>query len=751
MVPSLLVHSHTNSTTHRWAPRGPQCCARTRNRASNPKALVSPPTFCLLTRRLTTVVQHLKNRISSPFDFQHLTHTNRHHFAALQEAPENELANGFHAVRASQAPRRDLTGIKAENLHASDVSAEDSTPGPRRSLSAVELRPSPDFVDQVVDAEEPPQSPENSARPSLRQSRSVESFSRPGINPRLHRHTQSANAPPRMASRLPASGSPDAARANRQSGAWDHVAPLSPARLSSMAEEPDYMGHALTTPDNSAIHPMSPAFSPGLEDVAEEPERFVSPRPAPQPPNRSSQSPRSPHYASFSPNPRSPIGKTHARRDSHVLPKQLNLQNMVYPASGTSEALASPGLTRKHSIRKPLGARKPSNAWRVIEESWEDDIDYIYDNALEAECELDWESPAGNGKSDNRSRLPNQQSHQQISAVSPKSSLAPSPVVDEGPLPSPGLFTGNFRTSLLVPNVNNVPDLEPRSAISSSTADTRVHTPSDYFNPQGFPYAPFAEADRFSFAPSLLGSPDFKEQVPREDMYDHVLADYEGLDKHFPLLEPSQSVASSTRSSHARASKHSSYESSLMSSGHGSGSWTMGGVRRSGSSAGSLPELVHSSRNTRQDISSVVHKLTEEVDSLTVHDDYHVGDDDDVTPPGHALREQTFFASDDEQDSTTSPKTTLDADMKSSLELARQGSIGSLARVRTSHKHAASEGAAKLLAPNKAVADLRTSNSRNRAGSVPQKSRGQYLSLFPTPPKRSAGTTPISPLSPTAN
>ena len=688
-------------------------------------------------------MQHLKNRISSPFDFQHLTHTNRHHFAALQEGSENEFVNGFHAVRASQAPRRNLNGIKAEDLHSSDGSVEDTTPAPRRSLSAMQLRPSPDFVDHVVNADEPPQSPEDLSRPSLRQSRSVESFSRPGINPRIHRHTQSANPPPRMSSRLPSAGSPDTAR--RQSGAWDHVVPLSPTRLASMAEEPDYMGHALTTPDNSAIHPMSPAFSPGLEDVAEEPERFVSPRPAPQPPSRS---PRSPHRASFSSNPRSP--RTHARRDSHVLPKQLNMQNIVRPASAMSEALPSPGLTRRHSIRKPLGARKPSNSWRVIEESWEDDIDYIYDNALEAECELDWECPSGNGKSDDRSRQSNQQSHKRVSAVSPKSSAMHSPVVADEPLPSPGLFSGNFRTSLLVPNVNNVPDLEPRSAISTSTADTRVHTPSEYFNPQWFPYAPFAEADRFSFAPSLLGSPDFKEQIHREDMYDHVLADYEGLDKHFPLLEPSQSVASSTRSSNARTSKHSSYESSLVSSGHGSGSWNVGGVRRSGSSAGSLPELVHSSRNTRNDFSSVAHKLTEEVDSFTMQSDYDV-EDDDVTPPGHSLREHTFFASDDEQVSTNSASATLGAEMKSSLELARQGSTGSSARVRASHKYASSEGAAKLLAPNKAVTDVRTSNSRNRAGSVPQKSRGQYLSLFPTPPKHSAGITPTSPLGPTAN
>ncbi|KAL1608419.1 hypothetical protein SLS60_003361 [Paraconiothyrium brasiliense] len=654
--------------------------------------------------------QNLKNRISSPFDFQHLTHTNRHHFAALEEATENELADGFRAVRASQVPRRNLNGIKAQDLHSSNCSEEDLVGPERRSISAMELRPPPDFIDHVVET------PDNSMRPSLRQSRSVESFSRPGVNARSHRHTQSANAPPRGSSRLPVAGHDDVqdtapARTHRQSGVWDNLAPLSPTRmgalLSSMAEEPDYVGHALTTPDDSAIHPFTPPFSPGLEDVAEEPERFVSPRPAPLPPAKSPKSPRSPRSpsrGSFSLSQRSPVAKSHARRDSHVLPKQINTQNIMRSTTQMSETLASPGLSRKYSIRKPPSARRKSNTWRVIEESWEDDIDYIYDNALEAECELDWD-----GNNDDVDQSPEQQPRRQSTTVPSSSSAVSSPMMEEEPPLSPGLFAGNFRASLLVPNMNNVPELEPRSAISSST--TSVQTPSDYFNPQG----PFGEAGRFSFTPSL------KEQIPREDMYDNLLADYEGSDKHFPLLEPIRSVASSTRSSHVRASKCSSYDSSMVSSGHGSGSWTAG-IRRSASSTGSLPELVHSSRVPRQDLSTVVDKLAEDMDSFTTQDEIDL-EDDEATPPGHTPQERTFFASDDEQETANFAQTTLNAEMKTSLELARQGSTASSSRSRA-HKYASSEGAAKLLSPS--------SNTRSRAGSVPQKAR---LSLFPAPPK----------------
>lgn len=708
----------TTTMSRSQEPDDHRCCVRAGSRQTKRRALVgsSHPTVPFLY--LTKTAQTLKSQISSPFDFQHLTHTNRQHFAALEEATEVELAAGFRAVRASQAPCRNLNGINTQDLYSSNLSEEDLAGAERRSISALELRPPPDFIDHVIEPQEPAASTEGLMRPTLRQSRSVESFSRPGVNARTHRHTQSANPPPRGSSRLPAANH-DAqdtvtVRTNRQSGVWDNVAPLSPTRMGGllpiMAEEPDYVGHALTTPDDSAIHPYTPPFSPALEDVAEEPERFVSPRPAPLPPNKSPKSPRSPSYGSFSFSQQSPVAKSHARRDSHVLPKQLSIQNAMQPVVQTPEALAS--LSRKHSMRKPSNARRRSNTWRVIEESWEDDIDYIYDNALEAECELDWD-----GNSHDRDRASGQQSHRQAAAIPSNSSAVSSPVFEDEPPLTPGLFGGNFRASLLVPNMRNVPELEPRSAVSSST--TSVQTPSDYFNPQG----PFGEAGRFSFTPSVLGSADGKDQIPRDDMYDNLLADYEGSDKHFPLLEPTSSITSSTRSSHVRTSK-SSYDSSVMSNGHGSGSWTTG-IRRSAGSAGSLPELVHSSRAPRQDLSPVVDKLSEDMNAFVLQDENN--EDNEATPPGQSPQARTFFASGDEHESANLAQTTLSAEMKTSLELARQGSTGSLSRSRTHHKHASSDGGAKLLASN--------STTRIRAGSTPQKGRGQYLSLFPSPPK----------------
>lgn len=696
---------------------------------------------------LTFAGQSLKHRISSPFDFQHLTHTDRHQFAALQDASGKDLVAGFQAVSASQAPRKDLKGIKAEALHFQNFSSENLENPAQRSASALDFMPDQDLVEPAAAYQEPLPSQADATRPFLRQTRSVESFSRPGVSSRMHRHTQSANPPPRALSRASVTEgesqeqqpSPATIRLHRQSNVWDQFAPLSPTRgghLPTMEEEPDSVGHALTTPDNSAIHPFTPCFSPGLEDVAEEPERFSSPRPAPQPPVMAARSPRSssPDYFAF--NTHSTIARSQSRKSSCTSPKSSSQkQGSSRPTSQMSDTLGSPGLSRKHSIKRTSTVRRKSNTWRVIEESWEDDIDYIYDNALEAECDFDWgQASEQTFEARNRSDIV-ERDHRRESTIASHPSLAPSLMRNEEPASSPELYAGAFRPSLLVPSTINVPELEMRSAVSTSTADTGVHTPSDFFSHLVSQRNPFSEVDDYG----LLDSQEYKDHVSREEMYEDILADYEGSEKHFPLLDASRSIASSARSSHTRASKRSSYDSSMVSSGHGSGSW-VAGIRRSASSSGSLPELVHSSRVVRRDMSVIVDQLTEQVASLsTTEDDYNEREeDDDVTPPGRASHAQTFFASDENQLSE-SKETSIDAEVKTSLELARRGSNRSTRISTYQHKYASSDGAAKMLASPKSAPRSRVASS-----SVPPPKREQYFSLFPSPPTHTAAFKPAS-------
>ena len=707
---------------------------------------------------LTCVASDLKERISSPFDFQHLTHTDRHQFASIHDASERELVVEFSAVRASQAPRRDLTGIKAEDLHSERLATPDSRPTSRSAFRSPPMSPN------AQDQQESSTSSEEPLGPALRLSRSVESFSRPGVNPRTHRHTQSANPPPRISSRPsqeaiqetstdtdvePRMFSPNT---RRQSGFWEKFPPLSPdstgGPLATMVEESDYVGHAFSTPDNTACHPMTPPFSPGLEDVAEEPERFVDPRPAPLPPSRAQKSPRSPTFESFSfSRPRSPIAKSQYRRSPHTSPKATNQRTSITrPISQMSDTLASPGVNRRCSIRRAPTMRRKSNTWRVIEESWEDDIDYIYDNALEADCDFDWDRASVDAFED-RDRTPEQQDHKRVSTADSQDTHMSSLHADDESASRNSFYSEEMPSSLYVPSVSSVPELESRSAISSSTADTSIKTPSDLYMPSR--QYPFMEAEGLPLTPSLLLPQDFKEQVAREDMYADLLAHYEDSDAQYPFLEPTQSVSSSTRSSHVRSSKRSSYDSSLTSSGQGSGSWTSG-TRRSASSAGShgsLPELVHSSRHARRDFTTMVDRLSEQVASFAAFDEDREDDEDDeTTPPGHASKDRTFFASDDEQSQTHEDHPSVEAEVRSSLELARRGSTRST-RGLIHHKYASSDGAAKLLssAPQSAPERQSSTKSRSRAASssvAQRKNREQYLSLFPSPPTHSPLASP---------
>ncbi|KAF1851162.1 uncharacterized protein K460DRAFT_29036 [Cucurbitaria berberidis CBS 394.84] len=713
--------------------------------------------------------RNLKHRISSPFDFQHLTHTDRHQFAALEKASSDNQAASFWAVSASQSSSRSPTGIKADHLHFSNFSSEDLATSEGQSISALGFGSPPRSPESAHEWQQTDCSPRVVAsRPTLRVSRSVESFSQPGLSPRNHHHSQSGVGPPRFSSLpslVPIHDGRETLddreepivlgsyRSKRESGVWDSFAlgATSPAsQLPGLQEEEEastYFGHALSTPDDSAILAMTPPFSPSLEDVDEEPERFVSPRPAPQPPVRTPTTPRSPLFESFAFNSqRSPMSRTRVRGNSHSSTSSNQRSPLTRPMSQMSETLGSGNLTRRGSIRRPSVSRRRSNTWRAIEESWEDDVDYIYENALEADCDFEWDRASDDGDYDSHQHDLGQasrvNSHSKTQLDAQMRSL-----VHEGDAFAPTKPTSvDFRTSLLVPSARSVPDLVPTSAMSISTTGTGLLTPSNPFHGNGF-----TVDEGFALSPSLLVPQEYKDT--REVTYEDLLDEYDGSDRHFPMLDATQSTTSSSRNSHVRFSRRSSYDSSFMSSAQSSGLWSSP-VRRSASSAGSVPELVPS-RRTRKDLSFslVVEQLSEQVASLRQYDEEDK-DDDDVTPPGRNMHGRTFFASEEEPQKVHGPQSSLECELKTSLELARCGSqridrSASEGRLDTlkdlacqdsqlssrapayHHKQTLSDGATKLLNAASNATEDRPAKPRNRAASQPM------LSLFPTPPRQS--------------
>ncbi|OAG21144.1 hypothetical protein CC77DRAFT_934432 [Alternaria alternata] len=674
----------------------------------------------------------LISRISSPFDFQHLSHTDRHQIAALE---------------------KQLPDTPTDSLHFRNFSSENLATGEDRSSSALGFRSPPRSPEARHESENAPHFP-MSRRP-LRLARSIESFSQPGVSPRKHTHTSSSVQAPLQSPHLPLGppfGTPELAyeesgsiprrssRSKRESGIWDSFAlsaVSTPDIIPEILEDSSYFGHAVTTPDDSAIHATTPpSFSPSLADVAEEPERFVSPRPAPQPPLKTPTSPRSPYFGSFSfQSPRSPVtSRAHGRGQSPASPRAA--PSVSRPSSQMSDTLGSGSIPRRMSIRRPTH-RRQSNTWRAIEESWEEDVDYIYDNALEADCDFEWDRASDDGV-----RCCETPSAEQANNDSSRITSAD----------RERFASDNFRSSLLVPSTGSVPELVLASAISTSTMGTGLPpTPSGFFNANRF-----SGDTGFILSPSLLVPQEYKDN--REVTYEDLLDEYAGSDRHFPMLDASQSATSSARSSRVRLSRRSSYDSSLMSSVQGSGLWSSP-VRRSASSAGSVPELIPSRRSRKSlGYSLAGDQLSEQIAFLNQDKE-----DDDVTPPGRTLEGRTFFASDDEvpqdeEQSRSSIETelrasldlarrgsqrtnhpTVEEELKSSLDLARQGSQRSARTSARQHKQALSDGAAKLLSVSVPNED-QSAKLRNRSATTAQ-ARSPMLSLFPAPPRNTSTTS----------
>ena len=78
---------------------------------------------------LTLAGDVIKRCISEPFDFKHVTHTQRKQIQGLERVSNNQLVSEFNALRAGQRPKPELQGIKAENLSRESASgATENTP-----------------------------------------------------------------------------------------------------------------------------------------------------------------------------------------------------------------------------------------------------------------------------------------------------------------------------------------------------------------------------------------------------------------------------------------------------------------------------------------------------------------------------------------------------------------------------------------------------------------------------------------------
>lgn len=232
--------------------------------------------------------EELKRTISEPYDFQHVTHTDRVFLKSMERVTKTELVGEFSALRFGQASKPQLRGIRAEALPPQkQIDTTPTSPVTNSemnvdsSLPQMPRRPTPPLKDETE-----PLSPAHCIRISC----SVDSFSRPSTSPSISQITP----PRRYSSRRALQPSLDSPL--RSLGAYVHspshsidaygAASIEDGCVNckdiNFVEDKPLPGlppvHALTTNDDSARYLRSAPLPRALVDLADVPEEEESKR-----------------------------------------------------------------------------------------------------------------------------------------------------------------------------------------------------------------------------------------------------------------------------------------------------------------------------------------------------------------------------------------------------------------------------------------------------------------------------------------
>ncbi len=511
------------------------------------------------------------------------------------------------AIRVSRTPCRELQGIEAEDLHFKNFSSE-ALARPRSSSNSGNAPPGPTGNSPKRRSNHARRKSQSSNHRPLRHMRSVESFSQP--NPPKSPRAAKTGAtpitpPPRKSSRAARTSrhdpairyvdSPTAATSEYPltAGGFRIAEPLSHDMLSrqtsssgsSTSNDSIDLPHAVTTPDDTARH-LSPAIFGGplveLDCVPEEEEAHSSKRKTKRS-SRSSSAPRSRRSL--------PGMKTGSDRHSS--------QGSLRSVAETQERNSPPRkLTPSKGADMPqrlMTDNRESWGLRFADRGWEDDIDFCYEHAAEADCDFDWD------------RISNDRS-MSTAIVQADIFTAPSRIEAERHLEAArGLACKPkhkskhspkpLKPSGLYPGCLNAPESGAHSAQLVSRNDDEITTSGHCHTSTISHETSFNETEGFTLSPSLLIPADYG------DIYEGIID--EKAASPYPLydrtIEPPESGRESFRSSGTTLSKSSQESIALR--------------HKASNSGGSLPELVHS-RNYREEFNNVAEQLAEQIASL---------------------------------------------------------------------------------------------------------------------------------------
>ena len=314
-----------------------------------------------------------KQSISPPFNFQHVTHTARTQLPALETVDEKDLPGQFWSVSAYQRPRRHLNGIKADDLHQKyqhSGSPTGSSPNSRP------ISPLPTLTIPTEPAGDRPHiATPTSAISSLDETMFDEvRDTRFDLNEASKPMVQPAKRNFGYPKRFSSLGAPN--KLQHRTG----VPPQDPTTV----YESNSSSETSVTQSESPHHaPRSPENAEALGTVLEVPER---PRP------------EDILYRSTQPLPSVPV-QTIAKRSSQGSLRSAYLKRSSMTSTTTPvEKQTSPKSKRSsHSSRSsPKSvARSSSSDWRELsalsDTTWEDDVDFCYDQEAEATCDFNWD------------------------------------------------------------------------------------------------------------------------------------------------------------------------------------------------------------------------------------------------------------------------------------------------------------------------------------------------------------------------
>lgn len=481
-----------------------------------------------------------KLSISGPYNFQHVAHTQKDHVADTQRSGRQSSIS--HMPSGGRPDDLHFAGFSTDSLPLN----EDSEPQPTTTLTrtpSVLKKHSSRRLNRAMSQEQlsmgvppprPPRSPVEQAFPSggpippprgssARHER-FDSVDRP--------HTSTSFRSPQPFSMASDPGSPPPSSHGYVPGMEMDVIPEH--SYSNVMSPPDDANWPLPCPSSTASEYTLP-------NVPEEDETAFS------------------HKKS-----RASVASNSSLRGSQSVPmlRALSIRQNDDSARRSSQASETLGRFDLFAAQRALKAAliESSRGESLHRESWEDDIDYCYEHAAEADCDYEWDRPSFETSRDGDSATPVEDQFRNV----PSCEVSP---------------------AMLTPGQFDVPALSPVSQLSSTTAQEAI-TPTVVNNPKASNFSlprvesknllhvrkpsdasSFKESHGFTLSPSLLIPMDYQQhmmacEAEKQEAGEYAFRHYEeaslNMDPSSLLLRyrTSSSTTGTADSSNSSSEKH---------------------------------------------------------------------------------------------------------------------------------------------------------------------------------------------------